>query len=171
MGGHRLDDLRQRFDDHVLRAADQGDDRVGVGLNPLDEVGVECENAAVVARDHDHGDVRPWLFVKAASIRDLRSLPIGRPDPMLRVSWLAEGPRGAGGQAPRGAGAAGPRGASRRIPGAAAAPYRVQGPGPDHALGMSRWWRDRPTVLEGPTRRWRPWTRTRPTPGRRGRSW
>src|SRR3954467_14520991 len=94
MSGHRLDDLRQRFDDHVLRAADQGDDRVGVGLNPLDEVGVECENAAVVARDHDHGDVRPWLFVKAASIRDLRSLPIGRPDPMLRVSWLAKAPWG-----------------------------------------------------------------------------
>src|SRR6476469_2981311 len=41
MGGDRLDDVHERLHHHVLRPAHQGDDRVGSGFDPLDEVGVE----------------------------------------------------------------------------------------------------------------------------------
>ena len=43
--------------DHVLGAVDEEDDRVGVTLDPLDQVGVERELLSVQARHTDHGTV------------------------------------------------------------------------------------------------------------------
>ena len=63
-----VDDLVERLDDDVLRAVDQRDDRVGGGVDALDQVAVEHELRARETRERDHGctvlgpcrERRPW---------------------------------------------------------------------------------------------------------------
>ena len=62
---------------HVLGAVHQEGDRVGVRLDPLDQVGVERELLTVQARHTDHGSV--LLLVGAREGRDGSSVLIGSP--------------------------------------------------------------------------------------------
>src|SRR5215212_8097 len=65
-----LEDLVHALPDHVLGAVHEEGHRVGVPLDPLDQVGVEGEPLTVQAGHTDHGWSSGWLG-RGASVRSL----------------------------------------------------------------------------------------------------